>query len=211
MLLWQPSVHFSGKTNEDIKALKDASENLNTQKSTSRRILSGILSKNFENSKLKLKFKLLTFQCVKFLIDRLLWLGLFTFARILVLMSSKNWICCHKFCGRYINDVGDILKLTWLQVEERRDLNLLKYTFKALHAKQWPSSVFIIKLTEGFYMLKFELFRLYICIRLSSPGKRDIAGHCHCPFNNVPDNLKKLDDSNIFSSHIFKFIKNLSL
>ena len=93
MLLWQPSVCFSAKMaakflnnvmNEDIKALKDASENLNTQKSTSRRILSGILSKNFENSKLKPKFKLLTFQCMKFLIDRLLWFGLFTFARILV-------------------------------------------------------------------------------------------------------------------------------
>ena len=81
MLLWQPSVRFSAKMaakflnnvmNEDNLALKDASENLNTQKSTSRRILSGILSKHFENSKLKPKFKLLTFRCMKFLIDRLL-------------------------------------------------------------------------------------------------------------------------------------------
>ena len=48
MLLWQPSVRFSAKMaakflnnvmNEDVKALKDASENLNTQKSTSRTIL----------------------------------------------------------------------------------------------------------------------------------------------------------------------------
>ena len=148
MLLWQPSVRFSAKMaakflnnvmNEDIKALKDASENLNTQKSTSRTILSGILSKNFENSKLKPKFKLLTFQCMKFLIDRLLWLGLFTFARILVQMSSKHWICCHKFYGRYVSDVGDILELTWPQVENLRDLNLLKLAFNALHAKQWPS------------------------------------------------------------------------
>ena len=55
--------------NEDVKALKDALESLNTQKSTSRRILSGILSKTSENSKLKPKFKLLSFQCTKFLID----------------------------------------------------------------------------------------------------------------------------------------------
>ena len=34
--------------NEDIRAQKDALENLNTRKSTSRRILTGILSKNFE-------------------------------------------------------------------------------------------------------------------------------------------------------------------
>ena len=78
---WQPSVCFSAKMaskfsndvmSEEVKALKDALENLNTQKSASRRILSGILSKNSENSKLKPKFKLLSFQCTKFLIDRLL-------------------------------------------------------------------------------------------------------------------------------------------
>ena len=34
--------------NEDVRAQKDALENLNTQKSTSRRILTGILSKNSE-------------------------------------------------------------------------------------------------------------------------------------------------------------------
>ena len=27
--------------------------------------------------------------------------------------------------GRYVNDIGDILKLNWLPVEERRDFNLL--------------------------------------------------------------------------------------
>ena len=34
--------------NEDVRAQKDALENLNTRKSTSRRILTGILSKNSE-------------------------------------------------------------------------------------------------------------------------------------------------------------------
>ena len=38
---------------EDVRALKDALENLNTRHSTSRRILTGILSKNSENSELK--------------------------------------------------------------------------------------------------------------------------------------------------------------
>ena len=42
----------------DVKALKDALENLNTQMSTSRRILSSIFSKNSENYELKPKFKL---------------------------------------------------------------------------------------------------------------------------------------------------------
>ena len=47
VLRWQQS--------EDIRALKDALENLTTQKSTSRRILSGMLLKNSENSEHKLK------------------------------------------------------------------------------------------------------------------------------------------------------------
>jgi len=38
--------------NKDVRAQKDALENLNTRKSTSRRILTGILSKKFENSEL---------------------------------------------------------------------------------------------------------------------------------------------------------------
>ena len=37
---------------KDIRSQKDALENLNTRKSTSRTILTGILSKNFENSEL---------------------------------------------------------------------------------------------------------------------------------------------------------------
>ena len=41
--------------------------------------------------------------------------------------------------GRYVNDIGDILKLNWLPVEERRDFNLLKLTSKALRTEQWPS------------------------------------------------------------------------
>ena len=51
---WQQSF-LKNVTNEDVKALKDALENLNTQMSTSRKILSGIFSKNYE---LKPKFKL---------------------------------------------------------------------------------------------------------------------------------------------------------
>ena len=39
--------------NEDVRAQKDTLENLNTRQSTSRRILTRILSKNFENSELK--------------------------------------------------------------------------------------------------------------------------------------------------------------
>ena len=39
--------------NKVLKCSEKALENLNTRKSTSRRILTGILSRNFENSELK--------------------------------------------------------------------------------------------------------------------------------------------------------------
>ena len=40
---------FQNVVNEDVRALKDMLENLNTQKGTSRRILPGILLKDSEN------------------------------------------------------------------------------------------------------------------------------------------------------------------
>ena len=45
---------FLNVMNEDVRALKDALENLNSQMSTSRMILSGILLKHSGNYKLKL-------------------------------------------------------------------------------------------------------------------------------------------------------------
>ena len=55
-LPWQPPVRLSAKMmtesknfmNEDARTLKDALENLNTGKSTSGRVLTGILPKNSE-------------------------------------------------------------------------------------------------------------------------------------------------------------------
>ena len=63
MILWQPSVgpsakmatKFSTFMNKDVRALEDALENLNTRKSTSRRIPTVILSRLSENSELKPK------------------------------------------------------------------------------------------------------------------------------------------------------------
>ena len=40
---------------------------------------------------------------------------------------------------KYVNDVSDIIKLGWLPVEQRREYQILKLTFKAIHFKQWPA------------------------------------------------------------------------
>ena len=52
--------------NEDVRTKKDTLENLNTQKSTSRRILTGILLKKFWTYA---KFKLQTFERGEFSIN----------------------------------------------------------------------------------------------------------------------------------------------
>ena len=44
---------FLNFMNNDVGALEDALENLNSRKSTSRRILTGILSRHSENSELE--------------------------------------------------------------------------------------------------------------------------------------------------------------
>ena len=50
---WQDGVKVLTVMNEGERALKDALENFNTQKSTSTRILSSFLSKHFDKYQLK--------------------------------------------------------------------------------------------------------------------------------------------------------------
>ena len=48
--------------------------------------------------------------------------------------------------GHYIKNFRDVLKIGWLPINERRDLNLLKSCFKALHnTETWPDYLKIIK------------------------------------------------------------------
>lgn len=46
---------------------------------------------------------------------------------------------CSFVYGRYCN-IEDIIKLKWLPIKERRDMNLLKITHKALNSASWPST-----------------------------------------------------------------------
>ena len=48
--------------------------------------------------------------------------------------------------GHYVKNFRDVLKIGWLAINERRDLNLLKSCFKALqNAETWPDYLKIIK------------------------------------------------------------------
>ena len=89
-----------------------------------------------------------------------------------------------------LHTILETLKLNWLPVEERRDYNLLKLTFKALHAKQWP--------------LYLNLQRVPVCRCLGSLGsiklqvpleKGTFQDTAAALFNNLPDSPKKWDIS----------------
>ena len=105
--------------------------------------------------------------------------------------------------SRYVNDIGDILKLNWLPVDERRDFNLLKLTFKALYFKQWPTYLNLQRVS-----IRREL-RLSDCIRLHVPlEKGTFQDTAALLFNNLPKELKTCDDFNIFNSRLFKYLRN---
>ena len=105
--------------------------------------------------------------------------------------------------GRYVNNIGDILKLNWLPVEERRDFNLLKLTFKALYFKQWPTYLNLQRVS-----IVREL-RSSDCIRLQVPlEKGTFQDTTAVLFNNLPKELKICDNLKLFTSRLFKFSKN---
>ena len=105
--------------------------------------------------------------------------------------------------GRYVNGIGDILKLNWLPVHERRDFNLLKLTFKALYFKQWPTYLNLQRVS-----IRREL-RSSDCIRLQVPlEKGTFQDTAALLFNNLPKELKTCDDVNIFTSRLFKYLRN---
>ena len=105
--------------------------------------------------------------------------------------------------GRYVNNIGDILKLNWLPVEERRDFNLLKLTFKALYFKQWPTYLNLQRVS-----IVREL-RSSHCIRLQVPlEKGTFQDTTAVLFNNLPKQLKICDNLNLFTSRLFKSLKN---
>ena len=48
--------------------------------------------------------------------------------------------------GHYVKNFRDVLKIGWLPINERRDLNLLKFCFKTFHnTETWPDYLKIIK------------------------------------------------------------------
>ena len=96
-----------------------------------------------------------------------------------------------------------MIKLNWLPAEEERNFNLLKLTFKALHARQWPSYLNLQRVSICRSLRSLDSIRLQV--PLEKGTFQDTAAAL---FNNLPDNFKKRDDFNLFTSRILNFLKN---
>ena len=74
--------------------------------------------------------------------------------------------------GHYVKNFRGVLKIGWLPINERRDLNLLKSCFKALHnTETWPDYLKIIK-----QECRKEL-RSSNSIRLVAPTENELKRH----------------------------------
>ena len=88
-------------------------------------------------------------------------------------------------------------------MEERRDFHLLKLTFKALHFKQWPTYLNLQRVSIVTELHSSD------CIRLqASLEKGTFQDTMAIIFNNLTKELKICDNLNLFTSHLFKFLKN---
>jgi len=105
--------------------------------------------------------------------------------------------------GRYVNKIGDILKLNWLPVEERRDFNLLKLTFKALYFKQWPIYLNLQRVSIVRELCSSDGIRIQVPLE-----KGTFQDTTAILFNNLPKELKICDNLNLFTSRLFKLLKN---
>ena len=106
--------------------------------------------------------------------------------------------------GRYVKNFRDVLKIGWFPINERRDLNLLKSCFKALHKTETKPDYLKIAKQE----CRKEL-RSSNCIRLVVPTKngtfQDIASKL---FNNLPETIRNCQDYRTFLRLSRNFLSN---
>ena len=96
--------------------------------------------------------------------------------------------------GHYVKNFRDVLKIGWLPINDRRDLNLLKSYFKALHnTETWPDYLEIIK------QECCKELRSSNSIRLVVPTKNGtFQDNASKVFNNLPETIGNCKDYRTF-------------
>ena len=106
--------------------------------------------------------------------------------------------------GHYVKTFRDVVKIGWLPVNERRDLNLLKSSFKAFdNAETWPGYLKIMKQECRKELRSSNLFRLVV--PTENYTFQDNASKL---FNNLPETIRNCKDYRTFSRLSRNFLCN---
>ena len=106
--------------------------------------------------------------------------------------------------GHYVKDFWDVLEIGWRPINERRDLNLLKSCFKALHnTETWPDYCEIIKQECSKELRSSNSIRLVVLMENST--FQDNASKL---FNNLPETIRNCKDYRTFSRLSRNFLQN---
>jgi hypothetical protein len=99
--------------------------------------------------------------------------------------------------------VADILNLGWLPIAERRDFNLSKLIFKALHEKQWPSYLTLEMYTPNRTLRSSSEHNLMVPLEEGT-----FQACCAKVYNNLPEEIKLCDSKNIFNGLAKTFFRD---
>ena len=96
---------------------------------------------------------------------------------------------------------GNVLKIAWLSINERRDLNLLKSCFIALHnTETWPSDY--LKMPQ-------ETALKHYSVRLVVPTENGtFQDNASKLFNNLPETIRNCKDYRTFLRLSRNFLRN---
>ena len=108
--------------------------------------------------------------------------------------------------GNYVKDSTTILKLGWLPIKERRELNLLKTTFKAMNYKSWPTYL-TLEEKKSTRELRSSSARSLVIPRETGTFQ-DRAAKL---FNSLPEHIRNCRIYNKFLTLSKEFLKKIKL
>ena len=116
-----------------------------------------------------------------------------------VQFAASSFVLSH-----YVKNFQGVLKIGWLPINERRDLNLLKACFKALdNTETWPYYLKIIKQECPKEMRSSNSIRLVI--PTENGTFQDNASKL---FNNLPETIRNCKDYRTFLRLSRNFLRN---
>ena len=105
--------------------------------------------------------------------------------------------------GNYVKDSTTIMKLGWLPIKERRELNLVKTTFNAMNYKSWPTYL-TLEEKKSTRDLRSSSTRSLVIPRETGTFQGRVAKL----FNSFPERIRDCCIYNKFLTVSKEFLKN---